>query len=293
MSGKPTAPILILLLCSGWEPLWQPDPRVAEGNRLLRDGKPDKALEAYAAAQAPADPGVRMNRGLALSAQGKHEPAIEELLAASQAPSHRAQAFYGMGNALARMERWGEAANAYRRALRVDPSDVRARWNLEVALRKLKAEQAKQCEDGSKESDDGQSDKDDQSDKSDDEKKDEPAQDRPPDPQDPKDDNRESGAAPPQPAEEPPRKPQPGDEPTKAPDDANPEAEPPPGAAPGEPIAPPADKPTADKEGQAKEPPSSLDAVLDALDRVDQSDKNLQIERLRRLMRSRRVEKDW
>src|SRR5262249_11046997 len=55
----------------------------------------------------------------------------------------KADSYYNMGNALFRQERWREALDAYKHALGLRPDDRRAKWNLELALRRLQKEPPK------------------------------------------------------------------------------------------------------------------------------------------------------
>src|SRR6185436_12132606 len=119
-----------------------------EGNAKLRQGQAKEALEAYdrAARKVPAsDPALHFNRGAALSALGKHEEAGQEFLRATEAKDQglRGSAFYNLGNSFFRRNQVKEAIEAYKRSLTVNPKDERAKWNLELALRRKQEEQKK------------------------------------------------------------------------------------------------------------------------------------------------------
>lgn len=147
---------MLLPLLGGWNLLESPNRSVEAGNTQLRAGKAEEALASYdkAARGLAADPGVRFDRGAALFALSRYEEAIGEFLRATEAKGTplRAAAFYNLGNSFFKVEKFGEAVEAYKRALGLDPQDVRAKWNLELALKKKKQqdEKKKQEQDKSK-----------------------------------------------------------------------------------------------------------------------------------------------
>lgn len=146
-SRLPSTLLLLILLVPGMTGFHfeRPSPITEEGNRLLREGRADAALAAYdrALLELPGDPTVQLNRGAALFALGRLEAAQQEFERASLAadPSLRADAFYDLGNTLLRRERPGEAVMAYKRALALRPDDRQAKWNLELALRRLREQE--------------------------------------------------------------------------------------------------------------------------------------------------------
>jgi Ca-activated chloride channel family protein len=136
---------LVLLLGTGL--FTAANGNVDKGNKLFEAGKLQEALDEYdkAARTLPGEPGVRFNRGAALYGLGKYDDAQREFLRATEAhdPQLKESAFYNMGNSFYRLQRYKEAVDAYKRALSTDPRDVRAKWNLEMALRKLQEEEKK------------------------------------------------------------------------------------------------------------------------------------------------------
>lgn len=134
------------------------------GNRAYRRGDAAEAAERYREALAArgGSPRLQYNLGTALLRLGDPEPAREKLTEALDARSLelRARAFYNLGNALVRPPADGElsaeslraAIDAYRRALLLDAGSDEARWNLELALRRLrKLEENRQSLPGSEE----------------------------------------------------------------------------------------------------------------------------------------------
>ncbi len=118
------------------------------GNRAYRGGDYPTAVERYREALARRSlPRIEYNLGTALLRLGEWESAGRRLSAALQAqsPELRARAFYNLGNAEARAgqeegvgrEALRAAIDAYRRALLLDPGGEDARWNLELAQRRL------------------------------------------------------------------------------------------------------------------------------------------------------------
>jgi Ca-activated chloride channel family protein len=157
--------LAVLPFLLAFDPVRSRSAAVEEGNARLKAGKADEALAAYdkAVAELPGDPGVRFDRGAALSALSRFDEAAEEFLRATEAKETplKAAAFYNLGNAFFKKDKFKEAVEAYKRALALDPKDERAKWNLEIALKKKREDDQKK-----------EKDKQDQKDKKDDQKKD-------------------------------------------------------------------------------------------------------------------------
>ena len=124
------------------------DGEIEAGNAALQSGKADDALLHYdkAVKKLPAEAGTHFDRGAALYALSRFDEAGEEFLRATEAkdPALKASAFYNLGNAFFKKEKFKEAVSAYTRSLGLRPDDKQAKWNLEIALRKQKDEQDKQ-----------------------------------------------------------------------------------------------------------------------------------------------------
>ena len=146
-----------------WDPFERANPEVEEGNQAMREEDYAGALAAYerAARQLPSEPGVHLNRGLSLLAQGELDRAREAFLAAVEPPASdeiRADAYHDMGNAFYRgadqlaeqgdhqnaQRMFREAADAYRRSLRARPGNRDAAWNLELAMRRVREQEEEQ-----------------------------------------------------------------------------------------------------------------------------------------------------
>ena len=84
-------------------------------------------------------PGNNYNAGNALFRQNDFERAISEDQRAVHSSDANIQdrSYYSMGNAYVKSNQLREAANAYKSALRANPSDVDAKYNLEIIQRRL------------------------------------------------------------------------------------------------------------------------------------------------------------
>lgn len=120
------------------------------GNRLYRDGRYDEAVEAYRSALSDGESStiLHYNLGTALLRTGRYDEAEQHLRAAlaSIDPQMRERTHYNLGSRFldaaritddprARAQLLDAAVEAYKQALRVNPADVDAKWNLELALR--------------------------------------------------------------------------------------------------------------------------------------------------------------
>jgi Ca-activated chloride channel family protein len=281
----------VLVGTAGFDLLWSFNRNVKRGNELLAGGKAQEALAEYdlALKRLPDDPGVRFNRALALAELGQLEEAQKDLVRASE--SHdaglKARAHFNLGNALGRQEKWQEAVEAYKHALAVDPRYFDAKWNLELAQRKLKEQEKKkqQEEEQKKQQEEEQK------------KQQEEEQKKKQEEQKQQQQGQDGGAEQPKPDEQKDKKDQPQSQPKRGeeqqPDQAKEKEQPKP--EPGKEQEQPKPEP---KRGGAEDKPQpqpqatqreAVDTVLDALEK---NEKNLPLERLR--MRSRRrPAKDW
>jgi Ca-activated chloride channel family protein len=186
------APLLPFVF--GFEPLRSRNGEIEQGNALMKAGNAEEALKHYdkAVAALPAEPGAHFDRGAALYALQRFDDAGQEFLRATEAKDGalKAQAFYNLGNAFFKKEKFKEAVEAYKRTLALDPRDERAKWNLEIALRKEQEQKDKDKDKDKDKKDDKNKDKDKKDDKKkDDQKKDDKKDDKK-DQQDKKDDKK-------------------------------------------------------------------------------------------------------
>jgi tetratricopeptide (TPR) repeat protein len=118
----------------------------SRGERLYHQGKYGEAYAVFHGAQ-PGDSSARLafDAGSALYRLERYEEAADQFSAAARDPGLRQRSLFNLGNAMVRAaeEKPGKpeplyrAAEAFEGALRIDPRDQDAKWNLEIALRRL------------------------------------------------------------------------------------------------------------------------------------------------------------
>jgi tetratricopeptide (TPR) repeat protein len=180
------SPLLALLAAfpflAAFDPVRSRSAAVEEGNAKMKAGKADEALAAYdkAVAELPGEPAAHFDRGTALSALSRFDEAAEEFLHATEAkdPSLKEAAFYNLGNAFFKKDKFKEAGEAYKRALALDPKDARAKWNLEIALKKKREDDQKKDKDKDKDKNKNDDKKKDKDQKKDDKQQDKDKQDK-------------------------------------------------------------------------------------------------------------------
>ena len=140
------AVILLLAFGTGWT-----IGDVERGNRLYRAGKYEEAVRVYQEVirAGRAAPHVHYNLGTALLKLGRYAEAQPHLQLATReaAAELKQRAHYNLGNRYLEAARAAgvqkqeatelldAAVEAYKHALRLDPADMDAKWNLELALR--------------------------------------------------------------------------------------------------------------------------------------------------------------
>jgi Ca-activated chloride channel homolog len=118
----------------------------SRGERLYHQGKYGEAYGVFHAAQR-GDTSARLafDAGSALYRLERYEEAADQFRSAARDPGLRQRSLFNLGNAMVRAaeEKPGRpeplyrAAEAFEGALRLDPGDQDAKWNLEIALRRL------------------------------------------------------------------------------------------------------------------------------------------------------------
>ena len=163
---------LLLLVLSFGQAAAQSDRRlVRDGNKMYRQGNAADAEVAYrkAVEKNGCNPQANYNLGNALMMQRKDSLALQQLETGAKLetnPMRRAQAYHNMGVICQQHQMFGEAIEAYKEALRNNPTDDQTRYNLELCKRQQQQQQQNQQNQQNKNQKD-QKDKQDQKEKQD------------------------------------------------------------------------------------------------------------------------------
>jgi len=134
----------LFILCAACEPLYAQAGRrqVLEGNRFYGEEKYDEANNRYqdALLEDPGSPLIQFNVGDVLYKKGNFEKSMESFQKAVDAddPIVQSQVYYNIGNSLYRQNKLPESILAYEQALKLNPGDQDAKYNLEFVRNKLK-----------------------------------------------------------------------------------------------------------------------------------------------------------
>jgi len=131
--------ILLLLGCS-------PGMRdIRRGEQLYRSGSYRESYDAFRRALAASgDPALQYSAGKALYRLHRYEEATRSFRDATSVRRLKQPSYFNLGNSYVRAAEEGtnkdellrQAITAYEAALRLNPADSEAKWNLEVALRR-------------------------------------------------------------------------------------------------------------------------------------------------------------
>jgi len=112
------------------------------GNQAFLDGDYKTALELYhqAEVERPETPELDYNIGTTLYKEGKYEEAIEKLQRSMNTENiqYEADANYNQGNVYYQMGDYEASIKAYQKSLEINPEDIDAKYNLELARKMLK-----------------------------------------------------------------------------------------------------------------------------------------------------------
>jgi Ca-activated chloride channel family protein len=166
---KQTAAMLLLLVATTASA--QSDRQyIREGNKLFHRGDYPNAEVAYRKAieKNPKNPQAPFNLGNALMAQKKDSAAVEQFEAASRLetnPLRKSKSFHNIGVICQTHKMYGEAIEAYKNALRLNPFDDETRYNLVLCKhQKNKQDQQQQNQQGQNNDDKKDNKKDDKKD---------------------------------------------------------------------------------------------------------------------------------
>ena len=136
--------LLIMLLLAFQDATAQTDRKlIRQGNRQFRNQHYEEAEATYRKASAAnaQNPEAQYNLGCALMAQQKDSMAMKCFQNSAQLHTdkqRKAQAYHNMGVILQQKKQFGEAAEAYKAALRNNPKDNETRYNLALCLKQMK-----------------------------------------------------------------------------------------------------------------------------------------------------------
>ena len=145
--------ILALMLVSAIPTQAQSDrSNIREGNRLFRSGKHADSEVSYRKAMEknPRNPQAAYNLGNALFAQKKDSAAVVAYQSGVQletSAKRKAMGYHNMGVVCQSHKMFSEAIEAYKNALRLNPKDDEARYNLELCKKQQKKQQDKKNQD--------------------------------------------------------------------------------------------------------------------------------------------------
>ena len=122
---------------------------IRQGNKLFRSGDYPNAEVSYRKAieKNPKNPQAVYNLGNALMAQKKDSAAVAQFENASKLetnPLRKAKAFHNMGVVCQSHKMYGEAIEAYKNALRLNPADDETRYNLVLCKHQQQKQQQNQ-----------------------------------------------------------------------------------------------------------------------------------------------------
>ncbi|GGB08899.1 VWA domain-containing protein [Puia dinghuensis] len=125
------------------------DAKVRNGNRYYKKHQIDESVQQYQSAvqQAPDNPTANYNLGNAQFRKNNFDEAgrsYDSAIHYSQDKTMQEKGYYNKGVAMIKQKKLQESIEAWKKALKLDASDVEARDNLEKALMELKKQQQQQ-----------------------------------------------------------------------------------------------------------------------------------------------------
>jgi len=124
---------------------------VDKGNKAYKNGQYKEALEQYHMAETdlPESPELDYNIAGALSQDGGYEESVDKYQKALNSTDINLEeaAHYNLGNTYFRMQDYQKAIESYQKSLEINPDDIDAKYNLELARRMLKEQMKQQQQD--------------------------------------------------------------------------------------------------------------------------------------------------
>jgi Ca-activated chloride channel family protein len=156
--------VLLFMTCPAWAFTF------SEGRKAYEKGDYQKAEEYFRqkASGAKKDPDPAYSLGGALYRQGKYDQAGSAFEDAVGKGQDLSSGWYNLGNSYFRLDRFKDAIQAYEKALSLDPKDEDAKFNMELAKKRLEKDPRKdksRSQDKQKQDDQDQQQKKDQGDK--------------------------------------------------------------------------------------------------------------------------------
>jgi tetratricopeptide (TPR) repeat protein len=142
--------IIIILFLTATQMMGQSEKKlVREGNNLYEEGNYQEAEIEYrkALAEKPDYVKGKFNLGDAMYGQENYEEAgkiFNELGETAKTPAAKSGSWFNLGNTLMNQQKYKESIEAYKKALRVNPNDQDAKYNLEYARKMLNNQQQQQ-----------------------------------------------------------------------------------------------------------------------------------------------------
>jgi Ca-activated chloride channel homolog len=140
-------PLFIVL--PAWVLAQDENAAIREGNKLYHERQYEKALPAYqkAVEQNPNGSTARFNMANARYRTGNlpdAEKSFDELIEKTTEKNFKEKGYYNKGVTLTKQKKLLESIEAYKNALKLDPADEDARFNLQKALTELKKQNQSQ-----------------------------------------------------------------------------------------------------------------------------------------------------
>jgi len=139
----------LFMILPAWVLAQDENAAIREGNKLYKERQYEKALPAYQKAieQNPNNTKARYNLANARYRTGNladAEKSFDELIEKANEKNYKEKGYYNKGVTLTKQKKLLESIDAYKNALKLDPTDEDARFNLQKALTELKKQQQPQ-----------------------------------------------------------------------------------------------------------------------------------------------------